>query len=215
MALIIDLTGQKFNRLAVIGRDGSKRGRPLWHCKCDCGNDVYLNTQLLTKGITKSCGCIHIKHGCSSNKNNKGTREYLAWSSARKRCFNPKHKFYADYGGRGIVVHEVWSDFVVFLEDMGPCPDNFELDRIDNNGNYEPGNCRWIDRKTQVNNRRNTTIVTLRGESMPASNAADILGVPAKSLRDSMREGFTPDEVDYRIKNNLYRKKRRSRNALS
>lgn len=93
-------------------------------------------------------------------KNGKETKTYKIWVSIRQRCNNPKNKYYKDYGSRGISVCEKWSKFENFIEDMRKCPEGLMMDRIDNNGNYEPDNCRWIDAKTSARNRRSTKLST-------------------------------------------------------
>ena len=152
------MVGKRFSNLVVIERAGGENGAK-WLCQCDCGNTKVISGNVLRQGSTKSCGCVRkqnnqgFKHGhCSSGI----SPTYNSWAAMHGRCKYPKTRSYEHYGGRGISVCERWGDFANFLEDMGERPVGTSLDRIDADGNYEPGNCRWATDAEQRANRRGT-----------------------------------------------------------
>ena len=179
-----DLTGQKFGRLTAIRRVESKpgRGQARWLFACDCGNEIErFGFYVVHKG-QKSCGCYakenpaHLKHGKT------GGPGYAVWAGMRQRCQNPNSAAFRDYGGRGIVVCERWSKFENFIADRGQPPPGMSLDRKDNDGPYSPENCHWASKKTQVRNRRVTTMYTYQGETKSLPEWAEHFSIPYPTL---------------------------------
>lgn len=195
--------GQRYGRLMVISQaasaiSSSGKTRRRWLCRCDCGNEAIVRQGDLRSGNTQSCGCLYrltrpfwfLTHGESK------TQIYKAWSTMKERCYNPHNEKYPDYGGRGITVCDRWrKSFLAFIADMGPRPPGKSIDRIDNNGNYEPGNCRWATRAVQAANRRNNVIVEWRGEKMILRDAINLAGLPRKAVEHRLRRGWPLDQA--------------------
>jgi len=156
----LKLIGQRFNKLIVLEDAGNdKRGSSQWLCKCDCGTEKFIARGAnLKNNDVQSCGCyqkeratkLNYKHGGS------GTRLYNIWRGMRDRCNNPNNQRYKNYSGRGILITEEWSDYSVFRDWAlkNNYQDCLSIDRKNVNGNYEPGNCRWVDNKTQNENKQ-------------------------------------------------------------
>lgn len=165
---------QKFGRLTAVAFAGrGVRGQAIWSFKCDCGNEHKTVAASVIGGLTRSCGClrreINATHGMYRSS------EYTTWIGMIQRCCNTKVPYYQYYGGRGIIVCDHWcKSFENFYADMGPKPSpKHSIERIKNDGNYEPGNCRWATRKEQSRNMRNNRIVVVDGISMTLLHAAE------------------------------------------
>ena len=151
-----DRAGEKFSRWAAVMLVGFKRGRAFWLWKCDCGSLAVVEAHAVACGLSKSCGCLQREsvttHGASYSP------EYHTWLSIIARCFNKNATRYSDWGGRGITMCDEWREsFEMFFAHVGPRPSSsHSIDRIDNDGNYEPGNVRWATPAQQASNRRRT-----------------------------------------------------------
>lgn len=193
------LTGQRFGRMVVVKCVGKiESGNYLWECRCDCGNVTKVRGGSLTSGNTKSCGCLGRDHRADSVRKhgmaNPKTPEYQSWINMRQRVSNPNHARYDAYGGRGIKVCERWNSFSAFLADMGPRPTpRHSIDRIDNDGDYCPNNCRWATAFTQNNNRRGLRLITVNGNTKTAREWEDYYGWKHSTISGRIRLGWTQE----------------------
>lgn len=193
MAEIIELTGKRFGYLVVLFQAAKPRSlsntRAQWWCQCDCGNALRVEGASLRNGPTKSCGCQMVamiakaktKHG---HRTDGATREYESWCGMLARCLNPRLDSYRHYGGRGISVCFRWLDFRNFYADMGKRPADTSIGRIDNDGNYEPTNCRWETDKQQMNNTRANRILQWEGLTYTAKGLSEHLHIPYQWFYD-------------------------------
>lgn len=192
----LGMIGNTYNRLTVIALVEGSRPRKLV-CRCECGTEKTFRRDHVVSGLSKSCGCLHSERSRARalagvpHKNfddRSKTPEYGAWLGMRQRCFNKKQHKYANYGGRGITVCERWMDFDNFLADMGPRPSSkHSLDRIDNNGNYEPSNCRWASRTEQQNNRNVCCSLYFQGRWQTIAEWSRELGIGHSTIWERLR----------------------------
>ncbi|HVI27483.1 hypothetical protein [Hansschlegelia sp.] len=175
----LDLTGRRFGRLTALALATTGSGGRSWQCVCDCGGEKIVRTEYLRSGETKSCGCLlssapreqFTTHGMSKHRRGEG---YVSWTGMKDRCLNPNNREYARYGARGIRVCDRWLRFENFIADMGMRPSpHHSLDRIDPNGDYEPGNCRWATALTQGRNTRRALKLVVNGKSVPAMDVLE------------------------------------------
>jgi hypothetical protein len=177
---LIDLTGKQVGRLTVISRAKNRGKDTSWNCECECGRTYIAWGTSLRRADIASCGCYRrdrlFKHGHAAG--DKRRNGYGIWSAMKDRCSNPSNQEFNGYGGRGIKVCESWaSSFEKFIEDMGPRTSRkHSIDRINNNGNYEPGNCRWATREEQDNNRSNNIMIEYNGNKMTVRQAVKAAG---------------------------------------
>lgn len=180
----VDLTGERFGKLVALERHYDKNKKiSFWKCKCDCGNTTIVRANSLKHGRVKSCGCLRTESNLA-NKSKHGlskTHLYAVWNSMKERCYNKNNHNYLRYGGRGITVCEEWKNsFKEFSEwaFLNGYQEELSIDRIDNNGNYCPNNCRWVDKKTQNNNRNVSFMITYNGKTQNLSSWCEELNLP-------------------------------------
>lgn len=199
-------TGDRFGRLTALetikpinypSQTGTAR-----ECRCDCGTVKFFATGALTSGNTKSCGCLNsevravksVTHGYAKGSTNR-TRIYRIWRGMLDRCNNKNIPIYRHYGARGIAVCERWHTFENFLTDMGePAPDQ-SIDRLNNNGNYEPGNCAWATKKQQARNRRSNVLWTYNGQTKTHAEWCEIIGISPSTLVARIWKGWSSEEI--------------------
>ena len=190
------LEGQVFGRLTAVEDLGQVEGYRAYRCSCSCGEETVVAAhRLLHDKGPRSCGCLQreavTKHGM------EGTRVYNIWQMMKGRCYDVNDQCYGTYGGRGITVCDSWkNDFAAFYADMGDPPsDKHSIDRRDNDGNYEPGNCRWATPKEQANNRRSNIMLTLDGTTRTAEEWSAIVGINAATIRQRKKRGWSDKDV--------------------
>lgn len=189
--MVTDLTGKIFGKLKVLSleykkqvfdKKGKKHGWYYFYlCECECGNKKVINGRLLTSKHTQSCGCLYYTQ---NNKHN--TRLYKILDGIKGRCLYPKNNRYKFYGAKGIKLCREWYDFKNFEKWAlnNGYKDNLSIDRIDTNGNYEPSNCRWVDRITQARNKTNNKLITYKNETHCLTEWAEILNIRYNVLKD-------------------------------
>jgi len=188
-------SGDVFERLTAISYFGvSKNKHLLWIFECSCGTSKPMSIYSVLDGSAKSCGCLQ-KEAASKSSKKHGLHkcsEYNIWAHIKHRCFNEKNGSYASYGGRGITMCDSWKNsFEQFLKDVGRRPSNlYSIDRINNDGNYEPGNVRWATRLVQQNNTRFNKLITFQGEVKTASQWTRQYGLTPSTLKHRLNRGW-------------------------
>lgn len=188
-----DMTGQRFGRLVVMERSAKTRRAAQWLCRCDCGKSAVSNGDNLRRGLAKSCGCISTERLVKATRRHglTGTRTHRIWTSMLTRVTNPRRRNAHRYIGRNIQVCDRWKTFDNFLADMGEAPTGMSLDRYPNqDGNYEPGNCRWATYTQQARNTSVTRMVTVNGERIALRDACDSFGISVSTVSCRIRAGW-------------------------
>ena len=192
----IELTGEVFGRLTVIGFSHSAKNRAsLWFCRCECGAERVVSFSNLRQGRTRSCGCLHSEIAAGKLTKHGLTKSpiYALWAHMRDRCNRPSNESFPRYGGRGIAVCKEWDSaesFIVWATANG-WREGLQIDRIDNNSGYNPGNCRFVDGATNNNNRE----CTLKHEGRPLSEIAKEAGVSYWTARSRLKKGLDPLKI--------------------
>jgi len=190
----------KFTRLLVIRvtDERDNQGLVKWLCKCDCGNTLTVGASYLKKGNTKSCGCLQ-KEAASKNgittHGMSNSHEYNVWRGILKRCFNNKNDQYKNYGARGITVCRSWLKFENFIADMGIRPDGMSIERIDNNGNYCPENCKWATYGEQCSNKRTNVYLYANGRCLTIAQWSAETGINRQTLYWRSRQKWPVDRM--------------------
>lgn len=185
-----DITGMTFGRLFVKGYAGKRNGQHSWNCVCACGEQKEVYGGNIKRGLSRSCGCSqrrgNTQHGMSR------TPEYGIWKGIINRCYNKNEKAYPNYGGRGIEMCNEWrQSFMAFYEHIGERPSqDYTVDRIDNDGNYEPGNVRWATRKTQSRNTRRNRMIDVNGVMKSLVEWCEHYGVKPSMVCDRLSAGW-------------------------
>lgn len=219
-----DLTGQRFGRLTVIGLSARQSRKTYWICQCDCGNVSEHRSDGLLSGAIKSCGCYKREvsaDNVSENHTHKksGTRIYRIWQGMKTRCFDINDKRYERYGERGITVCEEWKNNFLSFYDWSMAngyDENLSIDRIDNDGNYCPENCRWATLKEQANNRSSNVKYKIGNVTKKLSEWCALFELDFNTVlaRFNREENITMDKL-FRPVESQYRGKRSDRERLN
>lgn len=189
--------GQRFGRLVTIAEAARKGIDRAWSCVCDCGASLDIRAGALRTGNTRSCGCLRREQlgDRARTHGQSGTPTYVTWTSMITRCTNPRVRIWPYYGGRGIAVCDRWRSFEAFLEDMGERPSlGHSIDRIDPNGHYEPGNCRWATDREQASNRRprrTSRMLTAFGKTQTLAAWARETGLGRVTITQRLKRGWS------------------------
>ena len=204
----LNIIGEKYNKLLVIEEAEPIKNNRMVKCLCDCGNTSVINVSNLRANRIISCGCHKRNQIISRNTthNQRHTKLYEVWKSIKQRCYNQNNASYHNYGARGITMCDEWlNSFEKFYEwsysngysteKQNDEKHKLTIDRIDVNGNYEPSNCRWVDRKTQSNNTRTTKLITINNETHCLADWLKILNVNGFTYYYRIKNGMTPEQA--------------------
>lgn len=214
--VIVDIAGQRFNRLVAVcyshikeyprsGRNTTLK-QPYWVFQCDCGSKVTLSVSSVKAGGSMSCGCWrreasrinNTTHGQACSSTGDASRLYRIWAQMKRRCSLPTVKSYHRYGGRGIRVCDEWTNSFVTFEQWALAngyKSNLTLDRRDNDGHYEPDNCRWVTMVVQANNRKTSKLVVYHGETMTVAELARLEDINQATLRYRLSHGWSVEDA--------------------
>lgn len=195
MSRSVDISGVRFGSLTALYSTGlSIHGSKVWKFRCDCGNEIERVSGNVKSGHTKSCGCL--KSGVSKTHGMSNTAMYLRWLNMRRRCEDENSDNFENYGGRGIKVCERWQSFQNLLDDMGePTFSGAQIDRRDNDGDYEPSNCRWVTPKQNAGNRSNNRILTIDGEALSIVEWSDRSGISYSTIWARLQRGWSSKDA--------------------
>lgn len=194
----VGMLRMRFGRLRVVAPSGvNKFDKGLWRCICDCGNETVVPTSYLRSGHTTSCGCALIERQALGNPIHGAShkRVYTTWLNMKHRCDDPGTEGYSNYGGRGIRVCERWHSFENFYADMGDPPHMMTLDRIDNDGNYDPTNCRWASKHTQSRNKRTNRNITIDDKTMCLKDWCKYYSIEIATVYARLKRGWNIEEA--------------------
>lgn len=209
MGIYKDITGQKFGKLTVLKLDHTEqrflKNKPtvknglmyFYLCECECGNKIIVNKDNLIKNNTKSCGCLkHLSYHISHNQSK--TRLYNIYIKMKARCLNANNPAYVNYGGRGIKICKEWQDNYINFYNWAMSNgynENLTIDRINNNGDYEPSNCRWVDRKIQANNTRRNHFLTYNNKTHTLAEWSKLLKINYNTLKGRLVTGHPIEQI--------------------
>lgn len=199
--MIRDITGERYGKLTVVRYEGrAKNGHSLWLCKCDCGRETIVSRSNLQGGHQVSCGCKRRKQASEMNltHGSSHTRLYSIWSNMITRATNPKGTAYHRYGGRGVIMCPEWRNSFQAFKDWALAngyADGLTIDRIDNDGIYEPSNCRWVTWSEQFNHRSNSRLVTYQGETLTIAQWAEKLNLSKTMLYQRFEAGWPSERA--------------------
>lgn len=207
---IKDMVGKRFERLTVISRHGNTNtGQASWLCECDCGKNVVVNGSNLRRGNSRSCGCLKAEKTSQAKSTHRmsQTKLYRVWAAMISRCYNRNSSGFEHYGGRGIGVCDRWFEFENFYRDMGnPLPKQ-TLERIDNDADYSPDNCRWATMREQARNRRSTHYLTIDNLSLSIAEWASRTGIKPSIISERVRRGWPHKEAAFKPTRAINKKK--------